>query len=42
MIRWDDNMGARGFPSKDAAQQHIDRVCMMVAPDLKYEIELEF
>jgi len=41
MVRWNDN-GARGFSSIKAAQQYIDRVCMLTAPHHEYIIELEF
>jgi hypothetical protein len=42
MIEWNDNMGVRGFQSERSAQNHIDRVCMAVAPNIEYTIEPEF
>lgn len=42
MIRWNNNMGVRGFRSERSAQNHIDKVCVTVAPDLEYTIEPEF
>lgn len=40
-VQW-HNSGARGFGSWNAAQQFIDKICMVVAPDLHYAIEEEF
>jgi hypothetical protein len=40
-IRWNNN-GVRGFGSIEAAQQYINKVCRVAAPEHEYLIEQEF